>query len=89
MEVGSNLTRNDYRILTLLAQDKCISEIFSYTLKTISEKTNLSDNTVRNSLNKFIDLRFIKIGAKVWRANSYYITEQGVQKLNVLLRKEI
>jgi DNA-binding MarR family transcriptional regulator len=55
MEVGSNLTRNDYRILTLLAQDKCISEIFSYTLKTISEKTNLSDNTVRNSLNKFID----------------------------------
>ncbi|MBO8161355.1 MAG: transcriptional regulator [Thermosipho sp. (in: Bacteria)] len=78
-------SKNDFKILSILKENGCTTELRSYTIKKLKELTGLSENKIRNTLNTFKLTGYVKEGALQHRAKTFYITEEGINKLKELL----
>lgn len=76
-----NLTRNEIIVLQILKRNGCVNMIKSSTIKKISEESPVSYFTVRNVLKSFILAKICGFGCKSGQADTYYITEKGLQLL--------
>lgn len=72
-------TRNDYRIIGKLFEKGCVSKIHSLRIQRIAEETNLSVPKIRQSLKLFLNLDIVDKGAKDERADTYFLTQKGIE----------
>ena len=82
MSSSSIFNKSDYRILGVLQADQCFTEISSFSIKQISEKTNLSIPKIRLVLKSFLIMKLIEEGAKDGISKTFYISEKGIDFLN-------
>lgn len=77
-----NLVRTQYVIMKILKNKKATNHMKSMTLKEIAsnEKKN-KPNTLYKHIRILEERNFIKSGAKVARANGYYLSEEGLKLL--------
>lgn len=80
--MNENLVRTQYVIMKILKNKKAINHMKSMTLKEIAsnEKKNKS-NTLYKHIRILEKKGFVKSGAKVARANGYYLSEDGLSLL--------
>lgn len=79
------LSRNDYKILSVLYQYECTNELKSITINKINELSDLSVSKVRVSIKTFKNMDYIAEGVLQHKAKTYYITELGIEKLQQLM----
>lgn len=84
-----NFNKNDYKILSILDASECYSSVMSFTIKKISEETQLSIPKIRLTLKNFLIAEFIKEGAKEGVGKTFYITNKGVEFLNEAMQPKI
>lgn len=77
-------SKNDYKILSIFSKNGCTTELKSHTIKYLQEATELSYDKVRNTIQYFIKLGFLKEGARQHRTKTYYITREGIEKMKEL-----
>lgn len=84
--MDENLVRTQYVIMKILKNKKATNHMKSMTVNEIAsnEKKNRS-NTLYKHIRILEGKGFIKSGAKVARANGYYLSEEG---LNLLKKYE-
>lgn len=84
--MDENLVRTQYVIMKILKNKKAVNHMKSMTLEEIAgnEKKN-KPNTLYKHIRILEEKGFIKSGAKVARANGYYLSEEG---LNLLKKYE-
>lgn len=77
-----DLVRTQYVIMKILKKNKAINHMKSMTLNEIAsnEKKN-KPNTLYKHIRILEEKNLIKSGAKVARANGYYLSEDGLQLL--------
>lgn len=75
---------NDYKILFTLAANKCCNEMKAFTIKKISENTKLSVPKIRLTLQSFKREGYISEGVKHHSAKTYYVNENGLEKIKEL-----
>jgi DNA-binding transcriptional regulator GbsR (MarR family) len=85
MSNPSIFNKSDYRILGVLQADQCLTEISSYSIKQISEKTNLSIPKIRLVLKSFLLMNLVQEGAKDGISKTFYISEKGIGFLGVAM----
>ena len=83
------LSKNDYKILMIMYQHQCINELHSYTINKIKEITNLSIPKIRGTIYKFKKLNYTSEGLQSNHAKTYYVTRDGIEKINQLLNINI
>jgi DNA-binding transcriptional regulator GbsR (MarR family) len=76
-------SKNDYKVLYALQE--CTNELKSYTIDKLHEVTKLSVSKIRLTMREFKGLGFVKEGALQHNAKTYYITQQGLEKIKALL----
>jgi DNA-binding transcriptional regulator GbsR (MarR family) len=81
----SSLSKNDYKVLYLLYELGCTNDMKSLTISKISKDCSLSIPKVRVSVRYFKELEYIKEGIPQCSAKTYYITEQGLNKIGGML----
>lgn len=74
-----DFTRNEYRILGIFYQNACFSKLCSFRITRIAESTNLSVPKIRQSMKMFINLGLIDKGARDERADTYFLTQEGIK----------
>lgn len=78
-----DLVRTQYVIMKILKKRKAFNHMRSMTLSEISE---LEGRNKQNTLYKHIRIlenkKLVKLGAKVERANGYFLSEEGLKLLN-------
>lgn len=79
------LSKNDYNILVLLHNNQCNTKMKSYTIKKISQDTNLSIPKIRNAIKMFLLLNYINEGSNDASSKTYYINQNGINELKSLL----
>lgn len=84
------VSKNDYSVLLLLFNDGCTTEFKSYTKKCIQEKLSeekieLSLNKITNTLKTFIQMDYIKEGARQWQSKTFYLTKEGINKIEKII----
>lgn len=79
-----DLSKNDYNVLIMLYQQECTNELKSYTLQQIHQNTNLSISKLRDTIKAFRLLNYINDGLVNNKSKTYYITQQGIEKLTQL-----
>jgi DNA-binding transcriptional regulator GbsR (MarR family) len=57
----------------------------SLTIVKISEMSGLSVPKIRKSISAFRNLNYISEGVMQHNAKTYYVTEQGINKINSIL----
>lgn len=76
------LVRTQYVILKILRTNKATNYIRSMTLAEIAEQEGRNKpNTLYKHIKILQDKKFVEIGAKVERANSYFLSSEGIQLL--------
>lgn len=78
-------TRNDYAILAELYNGQCTTELRAYTIAHLRDKTNLSMNKVRRSIEIFKGIGYVQEGIKSGRAKTYYITIAGINRIDSII----
>ena len=80
--MNENLVRTQYVIMRILRKNKATNYMRSMTLKEISkhEKKN-KPNTLYKHIRILETRNLVKSGAKVERANGYYLSEDGLNLL--------
>lgn len=81
------MSKNDYKILMVLFRNKCTTEFLSYTRKDLAEKTGLSLDKVRNTIQKFKKINYVNEGFLNHQAKTYYITEEGIKKIKEIVKE--
>lgn len=81
----SSLSKNDYKMLYLLYELGCTNDMKSLTIVKISKDCNLSVSKIRVSVKRFKELGYISEGIPQCCAKTYYITEQGLNKIGGML----
>ena len=73
--------RNDFKILVYLYEKDIDSPMKARKATTISEDedVNLSDTKVRKTLNEYVKVGLVEKGCKEGKADTYYITEAGME----------
>lgn len=74
-----NLNRNDYRIIGILYENACFSKLCAFKKDKIAELSNLSIYKIRDATKTFMNLGIVEKGAKDNRADTYYLTEEGIK----------
>lgn len=81
-------TTNDYEILKAIInrddKKKGLCKANGTTVKEIIDKTKLSDRKVRLTLKRFEEVGFITKGAKIAKADTFILTEEGFLELKSL-----
>jgi DNA-binding MarR family transcriptional regulator len=76
----------DIKVLQELYKNKCINDIQSFSINQILKSIELSYSTIHNILNSLVVAGYAQKGFKNSRADTYYITEKGIEKLRRLLQ---
>lgn len=76
-----NMTKNDFKILSVLFKDKCTNEMKSYTIIKLSQVSEFSITKIRACIKTFLEEGDIAEGYKSGSAKSYYITQKGIEKV--------
>jgi hypothetical protein len=71
-------------ILTKLYEENLVNELKSCSINTLHELTDLSITKVRDTIRIFVMLNYIAIGATQGNTKTYYITQEGINKLKSL-----
>jgi hypothetical protein len=79
------LSKNDYKILINLYKYGCINELHSISVYKINELTNLSISKIRLTIKSFLNLKYIAEGLINNHSKTYYVTSDGIQKINNLI----
>lgn len=74
-----DFTRNEYRIISKMYENGCFTKLCSFKIQRIVSETNLSVPKVRQSMKMFISLGLVQKGAKDERADTFYLTEEGIK----------
>lgn len=83
-----SINKNDLKVLCTLHTEKCNSPYRSYPLSKLITLTNLSLSKLRNTLNMFNELEYVRNGFKDGHSETYFITEKGLEYLKNLISKE-
>lgn len=73
--------RNDLKVLVYLYEKEIDSRMKARKAKTISqdEDVKLSDTKVRQTLNNYVNEGLVAKGCKEGKADTYFITEDGIE----------
>ena len=82
-------SRNDYKILFELYNEGCFTEISALSVRSIQGRVKLSQNKVRQALKVFKQVGYIKEGATIERAKTYYVTNEGLNKIKQVMGQVI
>ena len=74
-----DFTRNEYRIIGALYENACFSKLCSFRIQKIADTTNLSVPKIRQSMKMFSNLGLVDKGAKDERADTYFLTDKGIE----------
>lgn len=74
-----DFTRNEYRIIGSLYQNACFSKLCSFKIQRLATETNLSVVKIRQSMRMFISLGLVEKGAKDERADTFFLTAEGIK----------
>lgn len=77
--------KTDFEILYFLEKEDLKTEFKSCTVKTLSQEVKFSESKIRVAINYFLKDGFIKEGIKQGQAKTYFITEEGINKLKELV----
>ena len=84
--MDENLVRTQYVIMKILKTQKAINHMKSLTINEIAKNERKNrPNTLYKHIRVLEEKGYIKSGAKVARANGYYLSEEG---LNLLKKYE-
>lgn len=75
------LNKNDIKILYCLHTAGCTNDMKSYTIKKISEITELSNTKIRYTIRSLLAGEYIREGYSSGNASTYYITDKGKEVL--------
>lgn len=81
----TTLSKNDYRVLVILMEYGCTTDIKAISIKKIQEFTGLSINKIRITLKYFKSTGLINEGAVEHNAKTYFISNNGKEKIHELL----
>lgn len=70
-----------YAILDVLLNNDCKTRLRSMTVKDLEEQVNIKGITIYKKISKLQSFGYVADGIKDGRANTYYITQLGVDKL--------
>ena len=87
MKGGGALNRIGFMVLSILRQSEAVNKFSSMTVREIAEMESdfgLKENTVSKKAREFEKAGFVKRGLKEGRADTFYITPEGLN----LLEKE-
>jgi|LakMenE01Jun11ns_1017448.scaffolds.fasta_scaffold9769482_1 hypothetical protein len=76
--------KSNIEILNILYTNQCTSELKSYSIQKILSQTKYKYSKVHNDLSSLQSANLISKGYKSERADTYYITELGINKLREL-----
>lgn len=80
--MNDELVRTQYVIMRILRTNKATNYIRSMTLAEISEQEGRNKcNTIYKHMKILREKELVELGIKVERANSYFLSEAGVQLL--------
>lgn len=82
------LSKNDYKMLYTLYEYGGTTEMKSLTIQKLSGLTKLSESKIRISVREFKKLGYIREGAVQHNAKTYYITEDGINKVKELIKED-
>lgn len=74
-----DFTRNEYRIIGSLYENTCFSKLCSFKIQRIATETGLSVVKIRQSMRMFISLGLVEKGAKDERADTFFLTSEGIK----------
>jgi DNA-binding MarR family transcriptional regulator len=77
--------KSDVEVLQILAKNECTSEIKSYSILSILSKTKYKYSKIHNTLSQLAVGEYVQKGFKNERADTFYITPKGMDKLRRLL----
>ena len=77
--------KSDVEILQLLIKNDCTSEVKSYSILKLLALTKYKYSKVHGDLNNLLTGEYVQKGLKNERADTYYITEKGINKLKGLM----
>lgn len=86
-----DFTRNEYKILNTLYKNACTSKLCSFRIQKIADESQLSIPKIRQSMKMFCNLGLVEKGAKDERADTYFITKEGIEVVedNMKIDKEL
>lgn len=76
----------DVRILKMLLEKGCTSPLKSYSIFQLLEIIPVSYSKMYNALSSLNMGEYVEKGCKNSRANTYFITSKGVEKLKELVK---
>lgn len=81
------LTKNNYKIIVEIFNAGGDTELKSFSIKHIGEmiEEELSVQTIRKTIKQFLELGYLKEGARQHREKTYYITELGKKKISEVI----
>ncbi|MCD3217345.1 transcriptional regulator [Clostridium botulinum C] len=79
------VNKNEYKILIMLKENQCTTELKSFTYTKLCNISKLSMSTVRRSIKKFLVLQYVKEGCKQGISKTFYITPNGIEKLKSIM----
>ena len=72
-------TQKQFGVVMCLYQNGRVDELKNYKRATIAKITNLHVNTVISAIKEFMELGYIKEGAKDGISKTYYLTKEGIE----------
>lgn len=86
-----DFTRNEYKILNTLYKNACSSKLCSFRIQRLADETDLSIPKIRQSMKMFFNLGLVDKGAKDERADTYFLTKDGIHMVedNMKIDKEL
>lgn len=76
------MNKSTIDLLTILEKSNSFTEYTAIPISQIQPKTKYKYSKINNDLNKLYTANFINKGLKQGRAETYYITEEGITHLN-------
>lgn len=87
--MDNNLVRTQYVIMNILRMKGALNHMRSSTLAEIAEQEGRNKpNTLYKHIRNLQEQGFVELGAKVERANGYYLSESGLELLKKYMNTE-
>lgn len=77
--------KTDYEILYFFKKEGFDGEFKSCTIKTLVESLGYSESKIRLAINNFLKDKFVKEGIKQGQSKTYFITEEGIERIKELV----
>lgn len=78
------MNRNEILVMEELYKQKCNNRLKALTIGTMAKAINVSYYTARNIVKGLVIGEYCALGLKNGRAETYYLTENGIKKIKEL-----